>query len=145
MSNVLQTLFNTNHELPDLQVIVILAILAIVAPSVAKYLHQRRSSGSTKTSAASAKPRAQHKKKSAERLNFLRHFPLFIHLIYLLSFRRNTKSPQLSLRAFGVAALSSQEPLNRTTKCPGRCCTASAGAVLWGFNFGSYPGTLRPS
>ena len=44
MSNVLQTLFNTNHELPDLQVIVILAILAIVAPSVAKYLHQRRSS-----------------------------------------------------------------------------------------------------
>ena len=37
MSNVLQTLFNTNHELPDLQVIVILAILAIVAPSVAKY------------------------------------------------------------------------------------------------------------
>ena len=63
MSNVLQTLFNTNHELPDLQVIVILAILAIVAPSVAKYLHQRRSSGSTKTSAASAKPSAQHKKK----------------------------------------------------------------------------------
>lgn len=63
MSNVLQTLFNTNHELPDLQVIVILAILAIVAPSVAKYLHQRRSSGSTKTSAASAKPRAQYKKK----------------------------------------------------------------------------------
>lgn len=63
MSNVLQTLFNTNHELPDLQVIVILAILAIVAPSVAKYLHQRRSSGSTKTPAASAKPRAQHKKK----------------------------------------------------------------------------------
>lgn len=63
MSNVLQTLFNTNHELPDLQVIVILAILAIVAPSVAKYLHQRRSSGSTKTSAASTKPRAQHKKK----------------------------------------------------------------------------------
>ena len=60
MSNVLQTLFNTNHELPDLQVIVILAILAIVAPSVAKYLHQRRSSGSTKTSAASAKPRAHH-------------------------------------------------------------------------------------
>lgn len=56
MSNVLQTLFNTNHELPDLQVIVILAILAIVVPSVAKYLHQRRSSGSTKTSAASAKP-----------------------------------------------------------------------------------------
>ena len=48
MSNVLQTLFNTNHELPDLQVIVILAILAIVAP---------------KTSAASAKPCAQHKKK----------------------------------------------------------------------------------
>jgi len=42
---------------------VILAILAIVAPSVAKYLHQRRSSGSTKTSAASAKPCAQHKKK----------------------------------------------------------------------------------
>lgn len=63
MSNVLQTLFNTNHELPDLQVIVILAILAIVAPSVDKYLHQRRSSGSTKTSAASAKPRTQHKKK----------------------------------------------------------------------------------
>ena len=63
MSNVLQILFNTNHELPDLQVIVILAILAIVAPSVAKYLHQRRSSGSTKASAASAKPRAQHKKK----------------------------------------------------------------------------------
>ena len=63
MSNVLQTLFNTNHELPDLQVIVILAILAIVAPSVAKNLHQRRSSGSTKTSAASAKPRAQRKKK----------------------------------------------------------------------------------
>ena len=63
MSNVLQTLFNTNHELPDLQVIVILAILAIVAPSVAKYIHQRRSSGSTKTSAASANPRAQHKKK----------------------------------------------------------------------------------
>lgn len=63
MSDVLQTLFNTNHELPDLQVIVILAILAIVAPSVAKYLHQRRSSGSTKTSAVSAKPRAQHKKK----------------------------------------------------------------------------------
>ena len=63
MSNVLQTLFNTNHELPDLQVIVILAILAIVAPSVAKYLHPRRSSGSTKTSAASAKPRTQHKKK----------------------------------------------------------------------------------
>ena len=63
MSNVLQTLFNTNHELPDLQVIVILAILAIVAPSVAKYLHQRRSSGSIKTSAGSAKPRAQHKKK----------------------------------------------------------------------------------
>ena len=63
MSNVLQTLFNTNHELPDLPVIVILAILAIVAPSVAKYLHQRRSSGSTKTAAASAKPRAQHKKK----------------------------------------------------------------------------------
>ncbi len=63
MSNVLQTLFNTNHELPDLQVIVILAILAIVVPSVAKYLHQRRSSGSTKTSAASEKPRAQHKKK----------------------------------------------------------------------------------
>lgn len=63
MSNVLQTLFNTNHELPDLQVIVILAILAIVVPSVAKYLHQRRSSGSTKISAASAKPRAQHKKK----------------------------------------------------------------------------------
>ena len=63
MSNVLQILFNTNHELPDLQVIVILAILAIVAPSVAKYLHQRRSSGRTKTSAASAKPRAQHKKK----------------------------------------------------------------------------------
>lgn len=63
MSNVLQTLFNTNHELPDLQVIVILAILAIVSPSVAKYLHQRRSSGSTKTSAASAKPRTQHKKK----------------------------------------------------------------------------------
>lgn len=63
MSNVLQTLFNTNHELPDLQVIVILAILAIVAPSVAKYLHQRSSSGRTKTSAASAKPRAQHKKK----------------------------------------------------------------------------------
>lgn len=63
MSNVLQTLFNTNHELPDLQVIVILAILAIVAPSVAKYLHQRRSSGSAKTSAGSAKPRAQHKKK----------------------------------------------------------------------------------
>ncbi len=63
MSNVLQTLFNTNHELPDLQVIVILAILAIVAPSVAKYLHQRRSRGSTKNSAASAKPRAQHKKK----------------------------------------------------------------------------------
>ena len=63
MSNVLQTLFNTNHELPDLQVIVILALLAIVVPSVAKYLHQRRSSGSTKTSAASAKPCAQHKKK----------------------------------------------------------------------------------
>lgn len=63
MSNVLQTLFNTNHELPDLQVIVILAILAVVAPTVAKYLHQRRSSGGTKTSAAPAKPRAQHKKK----------------------------------------------------------------------------------
>ena len=64
MSNVLQTLFNTNHELPDLQVIVILAILAVVAPTVAKYLHhRRRSSGSTKTSAAPAKPRAQHKKK----------------------------------------------------------------------------------
>mgnify|MGYP000414121064 CR=1 FL=1 len=62
MSNVLQTLFNTNHELPDLQVIVILAILAVVAPTVAKYLHQRRSS-STKTSADPAKPRAQHKKK----------------------------------------------------------------------------------
>ena len=41
MSNVLQTLFNTNHELPDLQVIVILAILAIVAPSVAKYLQRQ--------------------------------------------------------------------------------------------------------
>ena len=41
MSNVLQTLFNTNHELPDLQVIVILAILAIVAPSVAKYLQHQ--------------------------------------------------------------------------------------------------------
>ena len=63
MSNVLQTLFNTNHELPDLQVIVILAILAVVAPTVAKDLHQRRSSGSTKTSAAPAKPHAQHRKK----------------------------------------------------------------------------------
>lgn len=63
MSNVLQTLFNTNHEQPSFLVFLILAILAIVAPAVAKYLHQRRSSGSTKTSAASAKPRAQHKKK----------------------------------------------------------------------------------
>lgn len=63
MSNVMQTLFNTNHELPDLQVIAILAILAVVAPTVAKYLHQRRSSDSTRTSAAPAKPRAQHKKK----------------------------------------------------------------------------------
>lgn len=63
MSNVLQTLFNTNHELPDLQVIVILAILAIVAPSVAKYLHQRRSSGSTKTSCRLGKaPRSAQEK-----------------------------------------------------------------------------------
>ena len=53
MSNVLQTLFNTNHEQPSFLVFLILAVIAFVVPAVAKYLRESRQSGSTATSARS--------------------------------------------------------------------------------------------
>ena len=65
MSNVLQTLFNTNHEQPSFLVFLILAVIAFVVPAVARYLHESKQPGSgvKTTGVPAAKPRHQHKKK----------------------------------------------------------------------------------
>ena len=65
MSNIFQTLFNTNHEQPSFLVFLILAVIAFVVPAVAKYLRESKQPGSgvKTTGAPAAKPRHQHKKK----------------------------------------------------------------------------------
>lgn len=66
MSNVLQTLFNTNHDQPSFLVFLILAAIAFGVPAVAKYLRESRQSGSTAASAAprsTPKPKKRKKKK----------------------------------------------------------------------------------
>lgn len=71
MSNIIQTLFNTNHEQPSFLVFVIFAVIAFVVPAIARYLYESGRAGNTtkktkpvSTAAPAAKPpRHQHKKK----------------------------------------------------------------------------------
>ena len=70
MSNFMQTLFNTNHDQPTLLVFVVLAIIAFVIPSIARYVTEsRKANGTAKTTTAASKgsantkQRHQHKKK----------------------------------------------------------------------------------
>lgn len=66
MNNVLQTLFNTNHDQPSFLVFILLVLIAFVVPNVAKYLHDtRRGSGTTaaSTQRTTAKPKKRWKKK----------------------------------------------------------------------------------
>lgn len=63
MNNVLQTLFNTNHEQPSFLVFIILALIAIVVPNVAKYLRDTRRGNGTTTSTQYTTPKPKKRKK----------------------------------------------------------------------------------
>lgn len=68
MSNILQTLFNTNHDQPSFLVFVILAVIALVVPNAAKYLHDSRQvrnkpHTASDSPARPAKPKKRRKKK----------------------------------------------------------------------------------
>lgn len=69
MSNIMQTLFNTNHDQPSFLVLIVLVLIAFVVPSITKYMYEsRRANNNSQPTARSqtqptAKPRHQHKKK----------------------------------------------------------------------------------
>lgn len=69
MSNIMQTLFNTNHDQPSFLVLLVLVFIAFVVPGITKYLQEsRRANNDTQPTArnqntSTAKPRHQHKKK----------------------------------------------------------------------------------
>ena len=50
MDNVMQFLFNTNHEQPSILVWVLLIVIAVVIPNYVRYrMEQKRSNGSVPT------------------------------------------------------------------------------------------------
>ena len=63
MNNVLQTLFNTNHEQPSFLVFILLMVIAVVVPNVAKYMHDRRGGPAASTQYTTPKPKKLKKKK----------------------------------------------------------------------------------
>lgn len=42
MDNLMQILFNTNHELPSGWVLMVLILLAVVVPSIMRYVQSKR-------------------------------------------------------------------------------------------------------
>lgn len=42
MDNLMQILFNTNHEMPSLPVLLVLAAIAVIVPSVMRYIQDKK-------------------------------------------------------------------------------------------------------
>ncbi len=42
MDNLMQILFNTNHEMPSLPVVLVLMGIAIIVPSVMRYIQDKK-------------------------------------------------------------------------------------------------------
>lgn len=42
MDNLMQVLFNTNHEMPSLPVVLVLMAIAIIVPSIMRYMQDRK-------------------------------------------------------------------------------------------------------
>lgn len=42
MDNLMQILFNTNHEMPSLPVVLVLMAIAIIVPSVMRYIQDKK-------------------------------------------------------------------------------------------------------
>ena len=68
MDNVMQFLFNTNHEQPSILVWVLLIVIAVVIPNYVRYrMEQKRSNDSVPTRTLPVLPRARRSaEKSAE-------------------------------------------------------------------------------
>lgn len=42
MNNLMQVLFNTNHEMPSLPVVLVLMAVAIIVPSIMRYVQDKK-------------------------------------------------------------------------------------------------------
>ena len=67
MDNVMQFLFNTNHEQPSILVWILLIVIAVVIPNYVRYrMEQKHSNGSVPTQNLPVLPRRK-KKRSKKR------------------------------------------------------------------------------
>lgn len=57
MDQFISTLFNTNHEAPSLEVLLVLAVIAVVVPAIHRYMLAHRQNSDRK------KQNSQNKKK----------------------------------------------------------------------------------
>ena len=58
MDQFISTLFNTNHEAPSLEVLLVLAVIAVVVPAIHRYMLAHRQSNPDRK-----KQNSQNKKK----------------------------------------------------------------------------------
>lgn len=42
MDNLMQVLFNTNHEMPSLPVVLVLMAVAVIVPSIMRYMQDKK-------------------------------------------------------------------------------------------------------
>ena len=67
MDNVMQFLFNTNHEQPSIPVWILLIVIAVVIPNYARYrMEQKHSNDSVPPEPARSALRKKKRSKSAE-------------------------------------------------------------------------------
>lgn len=65
MEKVIQFLFNPNHDMPNLWVMAVLAILCLVSSYAMRYFQSRRRNNDTPVSSSSAKKTSGSKKKKS--------------------------------------------------------------------------------
>lgn len=66
MDSILQVLFNTNHEMPNMYVLAAIFVIAIAVPYIARHLQNRRDQGRQDypaPAASSAGKKSKKKKK----------------------------------------------------------------------------------
>lgn len=62
MDNLIQVLFNTNHEAPNIYVIVVVVAMAFLIPPAAQYAYQKRQEKREKRQSREAKSGKSKKK-----------------------------------------------------------------------------------
>lgn len=67
MDNVIQFLFNTNHEQPSIAVWILLVVIAIVIPNYTRYRMEKKHSNDSVPTQNPARPAQRKKKRNKKR------------------------------------------------------------------------------